>query len=47
MRMPRVWVRGAMAVAVAASAVGTAWADFELSDAQGRRILLMVDGTWR
>jgi hypothetical protein len=38
---------GAALWALGLAAVPAAYADFELSDAQGKRILLKDDGTWR
>lgn len=42
------WPKAALgALVLAATCLPTAWADFELVDGQGRRILLKDDGTWR
>lgn len=42
------WPKAALgALVLAGSCLPAAWADFELTDSQGRRILLKDDGTWR
>ncbi|MDL2338052.1 MAG: hypothetical protein QFE16_09430 [Pseudomonadota bacterium] len=44
----KTWLGSALgALVLGAACLPAAWADFELSDGQSRRILLKDDGTWR